>query len=109
MTLDLDAHEQPDDGLKAIWKKYSKTDYSEFVNHPDIDELDATKDDSPFKLAGHVPRERLVSSFQQLEDVNWDEDQTLQDAPFYFHPLLPGTLPYVSLSHDLYSDSHNGA
>ncbi|KAI1777158.1 alkylated DNA repair protein AlkB [Hypoxylon cercidicola] len=100
MTLDLttlDAHEQPDDELKAIWKRYSRTDHEEFVSHPDIDELDTMKDGSPFKLAGHIPSERLTSSFKQLEGVDWDEKQTFDDAPFYYHPLLPGLLIFPSV------------
>lgn len=99
MTLDLttlDAHEQPDEKLKAIWKRYSRTDHEDFVSHPDIDELDTTKDDGPFKLAGHIPSERLMSSYKQLEGVDWDEKQTFRDAPFYYHPLLPGmSLSYL--------------
>ncbi|KAI1205498.1 alkylated DNA repair protein AlkB [Annulohypoxylon truncatum] len=100
MTLDLttlDAHAQPDDELKATWKRYSKTDHADFINHPDIDELDPTKDVGEFQLAGHIPREKLISSFKQLEDANWDETRISQDAPFYFHPLLPGLLIFPSL------------
>lgn len=100
MTLDLttlDAHEQPDEELKATWKRYSRTEHEDFISHPDIDELDTTKDDGPFKLAGHVPSERLISSLKQLEGVDWDEKQTFQDAPIYYHPLLPGATPFDPL------------
>ncbi|KAI1374419.1 alkylated DNA repair protein AlkB [Hypoxylon crocopeplum] len=100
MTLDLtalDAHEQPDDDLKTTWKRYSRTNHTEFVNHPDIDELDPTDEKSAFKIAGHIPRERLLNSLKQLEDVSWDENHALQDAPFYFHPLLPGLLIFPSI------------
>ncbi|KAI1097546.1 hypothetical protein F4804DRAFT_327338 [Jackrogersella minutella] len=100
MTIDLttlDAHEQPDEELKATWKRYSKTDHADFINHPDIDELDPTKDVGAFKLAGHIPSERLVDSFKQLEDVSWYENQELQDAPYYCHPLVPGLLIFPSL------------
>ncbi|OTA80856.1 hypothetical protein M434DRAFT_85951 [Hypoxylon sp. CO27-5] len=100
MTLNLttlDAHEQPDDELKATWKKYSRTDHKDFISHPDIDELDITNDKSTFKLAGHIPAERLLSSFKKLEGADWDEEQEVQNAPFYFHPLLPGLLIFPSL------------
>lgn len=93
MTLDLttlDAHQQPDPELKATWKRYSRTDHGEFINHPDIDELDVTDINSPFKLAGHIPSETLKSSFEKLEGREWDVKEALQDAPIYFHPLLPG-------------------
>ncbi|OTB00879.1 hypothetical protein M426DRAFT_75488 [Hypoxylon sp. CI-4A] len=100
MTLDLttlDAHEQPNEELKATWKKYSRTDHKEFINHPDIDELDLINDKGAFKLAGHIPSERLVDSFKQLEGKDWTGEQVIQDAPFYYHPLLPGLLIYPSL------------
>ncbi|KAI1768621.1 hypothetical protein GGR53DRAFT_383653 [Hypoxylon sp. FL1150] len=100
MTLDLttlDAHEQPDEGLKAIWKRYSRTEHEEFISHPDIDELDTTKEDGPFKLAGHVPSERLIGSFKGLEGAGWDEKQKSRDAPIYYHPLLPGLLIFPSI------------
>ncbi|KAI0138922.1 alkylated DNA repair protein AlkB [Hypoxylon sp. NC0597] len=100
MTLDLttlDAHEQPDEELKATWKKYSRTDHKDFISHPDIDELDLTNDKGTFKLAGHIPADRLLSSFKQLESADRDEEQAIQDAPFYFHPLLPGLLIFPSL------------
>ncbi|KAI2633162.1 alkylated DNA repair protein AlkB [Hypomontagnella submonticulosa] len=100
MTLDLttlDAHEQPDEKLKATWKGYSKTEHTDFIDHPDIDELDPSDDKSPFKLAGHVPSEKLLRSFKQLEGAEWDEKRMVQDAPFYFHPLLPGLLIFPSI------------
>ncbi|KAI1387934.1 alkylated DNA repair protein AlkB [Hypoxylon trugodes] len=100
MTLDLttlDAHEQPSHELKTTWKRYSKTDHADFVNHPDIDELDLTKDQKEFKLAGHIPSERLSNSIKQLMGESWDEKQVVHDVPFYFHPLLPGLLIYPSL------------
>ncbi|KAI1141687.1 alkylated DNA repair protein AlkB [Hypoxylon sp. FL0543] len=93
----LDAHEQPDEELKATWKKYSRTDHKDFISHPDIDELDFTNSKGTFKLAGHVSSERLVDSFKQLEGADWDETQVVQDAPFYFHPLLPGLLIFPSI------------
>ncbi|KAI2617747.1 alkylated DNA repair protein AlkB [Hypoxylon sp. NC1633] len=93
----LDAHEQPDDGLKAIWKSYSRTDYTDFMSHPDVDEINSSGGKNEFKLAGHIPSDRLVNSFKGLEGVDWDDTRTLQDAPFYFHPLLPGLLIFPSL------------
>ncbi|KAL7622481.1 hypothetical protein AAE478_007987 [Parahypoxylon ruwenzoriense] len=101
MTLDLttlDAHEQPDDELKATWKRYSRTDHGDFISHADIDELDpGANGRGAFKLAGHIPSERLANSFSQLEGEGWDQGQALQDAPIYFHPLLPGLLIFPSL------------
>ncbi|KAI0104537.1 hypothetical protein F4814DRAFT_455823 [Daldinia grandis] len=100
MTLDLttlNAHEQPDEELKATWKTYSRTEHEEFTSHPDIDELDPPNTVGAFKLAGHIPSETLTASFEQLEGSSWDGSQVIEDAPFYFHPLLPGLLIFPSL------------
>ncbi|KAI1079882.1 alkylated DNA repair protein AlkB [Whalleya microplaca] len=100
MAIDLttlDAHAQPSDELRSNWKRYSRTDHTEFVSHPDIDELDVADDSSAFQLAGHIPSERLINSFRQLEGEAWDKDQAVRDAPIYFHPLLPGLLILPSI------------
>ncbi|KAI0009151.1 hypothetical protein F4779DRAFT_583328 [Xylariaceae sp. FL0662B] len=101
MPLDLttlDAHEQISDELRSLWKRYSKTDHTEFVSHPDIDELDPTDDSSIFQLTGHIPREQLISSFKQLEGEAWDGNHAVvRDAPIYTHPLVPGLLILPSI------------
>ena len=94
MAIDLttlDAHEQPSDELKGKWKQYSRTDHAEFIQHPDIDELHAHHDNPAFKLAGNIPKDRILDSFRQLGGPHWQADEPIQDAPIYFHPLLPGT------------------
>ena len=94
MTIDLttlDAHAQPSDRLRAAWKSYSRTDHSALQNHPDIDDVHTQGDEGPFKLTGHIPKEKLLSSFQAIEGEAWDKDQIVQDAPIYCHPLLPST------------------
>lgn len=98
MTIDLttiDAHEQPSDELRAQWKKYSRTDHAEFVNHPDIDELDIDKQ-GDFQLAGNIPSGKLKDAFQSLHGNIHNAPELAKDAPIYFHPLLPG----ASLPHD---------
>ncbi|EMR71432.1 putative oxidoreductase protein [Eutypa lata UCREL1] len=80
MTIDLttlDAHEQPSDELR--------------------DEAYDSKDNGSFKLAGHIPSDKLVESFKHLEGPNWQPDQEIQDVPIYFHPLLPGLLIMPSI------------
>ncbi|KAI1116567.1 hypothetical protein F5Y14DRAFT_68602 [Nemania sp. NC0429] len=99
MTIDLttlDAHEQPSDELRALWKTYSRTDHAEFVNHPDIDELDVNKP-GDFQLAGNIPSEKLKDSFWFLHDDIQNMPELAKDAPIYFHPLLPGLLILPSL------------
>jgi hypothetical protein len=92
MTIDLttlDAHESPSDELRALWKKYSRTDHSDLVNHPDIDELDITKP-GDFQLATHITGEKLKEAFQFLGGDEGNAQDVTKDAPIYFHPLLPG-------------------
>ncbi|KAH9907149.1 alkylated DNA repair protein AlkB [Xylariomycetidae sp. FL2044] len=99
MTIDLttlDAHETPSDDLRAAWTKYKLTDHAGFAQHPDIDVPDPEIPDNVFRVAGHIPRDQLVSSFRHLEGA-WDESQTLGDSPIYFHPMLPGLLVLPSL------------
>ncbi|KAI0112569.1 hypothetical protein GGR51DRAFT_547096 [Nemania sp. FL0031] len=97
MTLDLttlDAHEQPSDELRALWKKYYRADHADFVNHPDIDELDVANP-GDFQPAGSIPSEKLKESFQVLQGDLLDTPEVTEDAPIYFHPLLPGTSPHL--------------
>ncbi|KAI0593554.1 hypothetical protein F4775DRAFT_577582 [Biscogniauxia sp. FL1348] len=104
MTLDLttlDAHEQPSDELRGLWKKYYRTDHTEFVNHPEIDEVRPSEEGGQFQLAGKIPSEKLQSAFRQLEGEEGiaakDATGDLKDAPIYFHPLLPGLLILPSI------------
>ncbi|KAI1123266.1 hypothetical protein F5Y10DRAFT_56415 [Nemania abortiva] len=99
MTLDLttlDAHEQPSDELKALWKKYYRTDHAEFINHPDIDELDVANP-GDFQHAGSIPSEKLKESFRLLQGDVQNVPEVTEDVPIYFHPLLPGLLIIPSL------------
>ncbi|KAI0395475.1 hypothetical protein F5Y17DRAFT_474366 [Xylariaceae sp. FL0594] len=100
MAIDLttlDAHEQPSDELRTVWKQYSRTEHAEFANHPDIDELDVSKP-GDFKIAGHIPAEKLRKSFELLQGNDDQEVPDItKDAPIYYHPLLPGLLIVPSL------------
>ncbi|ORY61520.1 uncharacterized protein BCR38DRAFT_440469 [Pseudomassariella vexata] len=100
MTIDLttlDAHEQPSAELKGTWKAYSKTEYAEFLNHPDIDDLSVPEKAREFSSAGFIPSEKLTSAFKHIEGDAWDEDRVVEDVPVYFHSLLPGLLVVPSL------------
>ncbi|KAI1338421.1 hypothetical protein F5Y15DRAFT_128619 [Xylariaceae sp. FL0016] len=99
MTIDLttlDAHEQPTDQMRASWKGYYRTDHKDLLNHPDIDDLDPLNP-GPFQQVGHIDSNKLRSSFQALEGDAWNADQVIEDAPIFFHPLLPGLLIIPSL------------
>ncbi|KAI1435469.1 hypothetical protein GGR50DRAFT_322426 [Xylaria sp. CBS 124048] len=101
MTIDLstlDAHEQPSDELRAIWKGYSRTDHAAFTSHPDINELDVNNP-GDFELAGHIPVNTLKESFKLLQGNGTHNayPDPVEDVPIYFHPLLPGLLILPSL------------
>lgn len=90
MAIDLttlDAHEQPSVELKKTWKAYSRTEHSVLQHHPDIDDV-RTSDE--FLLKTHIPASVLKESFKALQGDAWTDSQIVQDAPVYYHPLLPG-------------------
>ena len=87
---ELDAHEQPSEELKAQWKAYSKTDQKELLAGADIDDLASSESRKEFQVAGTVPAERLNNSFKHLLEGSGLDVQVHDDAPIYFHPLLPG-------------------
>ncbi|KAI0163937.1 hypothetical protein GGR57DRAFT_451858 [Xylariaceae sp. FL1272] len=98
MTIDLstlDAHEQPSDELRRLWKAYSRTEHADFISHPDIDELDVRNSTGKFQVAGSIPRAQLQKSYTLLTGGAWNGE--VEDAPIYFHPLLPGLLIVPSL------------
>jgi hypothetical protein len=92
MTVDLsslDAHEQPSDQLKSTWKAYSKLEHRDFVNHADVDDLQVPKKAAEFCSAGTIPSEKIASACKSIEGEAWD-DRPVDDAPIYYHPMLPG-------------------
>ncbi|KAI1843423.1 hypothetical protein JX265_013305 [Neoarthrinium moseri] len=90
----LDAHEQPSDELRALWKSYQKTDHAAFVGHPDIDELPArdAEDLGEFRLSGRIPSEEVRRALQMIGGAEWEPDGDVSDAPLFHHPILPGLL-----------------
>lgn len=92
MTADiasLDAHEQPSDELRAKWKAYSKAEQSDIFKGDDIDDLTIPEKAAQFVLAGKIPAEQLRISFNHVE-MDVSSELILEDAPIYYHPLLPG-------------------
>lgn len=97
MTADittLDAHEQPSDEMRAKWKGYSKSDQKDLFNSKDIDDLRVPEKAAQFVVAGKIPVEQLQSSFDHLQP-GISSTLDLQDAPIYYHPLLPGEYTYA--------------
>ena len=92
MTVDissLDAHEQPSDELRAKWKAYSKTEAADLLARHDIDDLRSPKKAAEFMLSSNIPTDQLRTAFNHLSpDIT--SNLKLEDAPIYYHPLLPG-------------------
>jgi hypothetical protein len=88
---ELDAHEQPSDELKGMWKSYSRADQKDLLQGPDIDDLSSPEKVAEFRVAGSIPADRLNQSFQNLLAGTGAEVRVEEDAPIYFHPLLPGS------------------
>ena len=92
MTADitsLDAHEQPADKLRAKWKAYSKQEAADLLTRQDIDDLRIPEKAAEFVLAGKIPEDQLRTSFSNLSPAI-TSSLRLEDAPIYYHPLLPG-------------------
>jgi hypothetical protein len=99
MTVDissLDAHEQPSHQLKSIWKAYSKTEPRDFANHQDTDDLQVPEKAAQFCTDGSISSDKIASACKSIEGETWD-DRPLEDAPIYFHPMLPGMLSILTL------------
>ncbi|KAK3941450.1 alpha-ketoglutarate-dependent dioxygenase abh1 [Diplogelasinospora grovesii] len=98
---ELDAHEQPSDELKAKWKAYSRTEQKDLLEGGDIDDysrLSESDDAAPFVLAGSISAGTLNESFKHICPADPSgKFQVTKDAPFYYHPLLPGLLIYPSV------------
>jgi hypothetical protein len=96
---DLDAHEQPSDGMRAAWKSFSKADHVQLLSNPDIDDPRSPDQASEFRQAGTIHASVLREAFSHIQADGVLGEQTLQDAPIYFHPLLPGQSAKPSISH----------
>lgn len=93
MTVDLttlDAHEQPSDHMRAIWKSYAKAEKDHLLSGGDIDDLSVPAKAAEFQKAGVIPAEKLQSAFSSLVGDSSSVPQVEEDATILYHPLLPG-------------------
>ncbi|KAL7785895.1 hypothetical protein V8C37DRAFT_393375 [Trichoderma ceciliae] len=96
-ALDLDAHEQPSEQMKAEWKHFSRLDQSILLQDTPLDDPRLPLEESGFCLAGHIPRSQISLAFSHLGPEFAAEGAGGDDAPILYHPLLPGLLILPSL------------
>ncbi|PTB65621.1 hypothetical protein BBK36DRAFT_163551 [Trichoderma citrinoviride] len=98
-ALDLDAHEQPSDQMKAEWKHFARLDQAALLRGeiPLDDPRRLPLEETEFRLSGHIPREQIAEAFAHLGPEYVDEGREDGDAPILYHPLLPGLLIIPSL------------
>jgi len=86
----LDAHEQPSDELRGIWKTFSKTDQNEILSSGSIDDLATPQTSAGFRQAGSVPSATLRTAFADLLQSSEQDIHVEHDATIHYHPVLPG-------------------
>lgn len=96
MTVDLttlDAHEQPSDHLRAIWKGYAKTENANLLGSGAIDDLSVPEKAAEFQKAGTIPAEKIRTAFSYIAgDDPSSIPQVEEDIDILHHPLIPGEL-----------------
>lgn len=93
MTQDLtalDAHEQPSDRLRAIWKAISKSDQDELLRGPEVDDPRSPDFLARLRQAGTIPAACISASFAHVTDPSSSSETGVEEAPIYYHPMLPG-------------------
>lgn len=93
MTVDLttlDAHEQPSDHLRKIWKGYSREDGAAILNKGDVDDLSIPQKLAEFQQSGSIPAEKIRTALSRLAEDDPSIAEVKQDAAVYHHPLIPG-------------------
>ncbi len=93
MTVDvaaLDAHEQPSDELRAVWKSFSKAGDDGLATSSAIDDLQVPEKAAGFKLHDTIPSAVLNKAFSDFAQDDSCHVQVDCDAPIYYHPILPG-------------------
>jgi len=92
---ELDAHEQPSDALRAEWKSFAKADQKD-LDYSKIDDIHDAEKIGQFCVAGVIPAEQVNRAFDSLYgDGGASQHHVQDDAPIYYHPLVPGVFPNV--------------
>lgn len=92
MTVDnlheLDAHEQPSDQMKALWKSYSKAEQKDILGSQDVDDLHTEACRDEFITTSSIRASDIKGAFSKFDPEGSYE--AVEDAPMYYHELLPG-------------------
>lgn len=97
MALDLDAHEQPSEQMKAEWKHFSRLDQSILLQETPLDDPRLPLEESGFIQTGSIPRSTISEAYSHLGPEYAAVNADGADAPILYHPLLPGI--YTLSSH----------
>ncbi|GKT57751.1 alkylated DNA repair protein [Colletotrichum tofieldiae] len=89
--VELDAHEQPSEAMRAQWKGYSRADQKELINGDSIDDPRSSEQAGKFSVAGKISVDQLTTAFSHISSAAVDTS-TLEEIPILYHPLLPGLL-----------------
>jgi hypothetical protein len=87
---ELDAHEQPSDKLRAVWKSVSKAEQAALTQGTQIDD---PRDSGFLAQLGHIGvirRDQVLEAHRHLLGSEAVDVESVEDAPIYYHPILPG-------------------
>lgn len=88
--VELDAHEQPSEAMRAKWKGYSRADQKDLINGDALDDPRSPEQAEKFCVAGKISVDQLKAAFSHISP-NAVDTSNLQEVPLLYHPLLPGT------------------
>lgn len=86
----MDAHEQPSDHLRAIWKGYAKTENINLLSSGDIDDLSVPEKAAEFQKAGSISADSIRTAYTRLAGDDPSIALVDKDIDVLHHPLIPG-------------------
>ena len=93
---ELDAHEQPSDEMRAIFKQFSRMEPEALPHDERIDDPRLPPEQNGFRTAGCISRKQMADAFSHL-GLEY-ESHAKDDAPILFHPILPGPCSNLQLT-----------
>jgi hypothetical protein len=96
---EIDAHEQPSEAMRAVWKGVSRTEAEHIAENLVVD--DPREQVAQFRISGTIPRDRIAKAYKELSSELGSLE--IQDAFIYHHPILPGGCIISCFCPSLYS------